>query len=129
MSLRRGAAALTLVALLGAACGGGDAGGEEDVGTDTGAGGGGGGSSAATLTASDFKWDPTSLTVAAGGTIELTNEDDAKHNITVEEAGIDEDVDPMGSVSVDVGDAEPGSYDFICEYHPDTMKGTLEVTE
>ncbi|HEX2049423.1 MAG TPA: cupredoxin domain-containing protein [Actinomycetota bacterium] len=114
----RAAAALALVALTGAACGGGE--------DDAGAAGGG---SSATLTASEFKWDPTSLSVAAGGTIEVTNEDDAKHNVTVEEAGIDEDVDPNGSVSVDVGDAEPGSYDFVCEYHPDTMKGTLEVTE
>ena len=82
-----------------------------------------------TLTAAEFAWDPADLTVAAGESIELVNEDDAKHNLTVEDAGIDEDVDPNGTVTVDVADVEPGSYDFVCEYHPDAMTGTLEVTE
>ena len=63
-----------------------------------------------------------------GGTIDFTNEDDAEHNFTAEEAGIDEDVDPSGSTTIDLGDVEAGSYDFFCEYHKDTMTGTLEVT-
>ncbi len=40
---------------------------------------------------------------------------------------MDEDVDGGASVTVDLGDVEPGSYEFVCEYHPDTMTGTLEV--
>jgi plastocyanin len=80
------------------------------------------------LTASNFAFDPTSLSAAAGGTIEFVNEDDAEHNITAEDAGIDEDVDAGATTTVDLGDVEPGTYDFICEYHPDTMTGTLEVT-
>ena len=106
------------LALLGAACGGGD---EGD------SGGEGGGSETTTLTAAEFTFEPSSLTVASGGSIEFTNEDDAEHNITAEEAGIDEDVDAGGSVTVDLSDVEAGSYDFFCEYHPD-MKGTLEVS-
>lgn len=111
--------ALVVLALLGAACGGGD---EGDSGGE-----GGGGTETATLTAAEFAFEPSSLTVASGGSIEFTNEDDAEHNITAEEAGIDEDVDAGGSVTVDLSDVEAGTYDFICEYHPD-MKGTLEVT-
>lgn len=113
---------LACFALVGAACGG------DDEGSD-GATGDGGGSESVTLTASDFAFQPESLSVASGGTIEFTNEDDAEHNITAEDAGVDEDVDPNGSVTVDLADVEPGSYEFICEYHPDSMTGTLEVTE
>ena len=121
MKLMRVLAALSIVALLGAACGG-----DDDTGGATGDGGGGGGS--VTLTAADFAFDPESLSVAAGDTIELVNEDDTEHNITVEDADIDEDVDPGDTTTVDVGEVEAGSYDFFCEYHPDQMTGTLEVT-
>lgn len=112
-------AAIAVVALLGAACGG-------DDGDDAASGGDGGGSSV-TLTASDFSWDTDTLTVPAGGSIEVVNEDDAEHNLTIEDADVDEDVEAGESATVDLGDVEAGSYDFFCEYHPDTMTGTLEV--
>lgn len=115
-----------MVAILAAACGGDD--GEATNGGGTGGDGGGGGGSV-TLTAANFAFQPESLTAAVGDSIEFTNEDDAKHNITAEDAGLDEDVDASSSTTVDLADVEPGSYDFICEYHPDSMKGTLEVTE
>lgn len=119
MSKRRSLAAVVgLVALVAAACGGDDG--------DTAASGNGGGE-AVTLTAADFAWDPGSLTASAGGSIELVNEDDAKHNLTIEDAGVDEDVEAGESLTVDLGDVEAGSYDFVCEYHPDTMTGTLEL--
>ncbi|MFN2587714.1 MAG: cupredoxin domain-containing protein [Actinomycetota bacterium] len=117
MKVRSAVAALTLVALVGGACGG------DDDGGDSGGGG------AVTLTAADFAWDPADPSVAAGGSIEVVNEDDTEHNLTVEDAGIDEDVEADGSVTVDLADAEPGTYEFFCKYHPDTMTGTLEVTE
>ena len=116
-----------MVALLAAACGGDD--GESTNGGGTGGGGEGGGGGAVTLTAANFAFQPESLTAAVGDSIEFTNEDDAKHNITAEDAGLDEDVDAASSTTVDLADVEPGSYDFFCEYHPDSMKGTLEVTE
>lgn len=115
-------AMVAAVALFGAACGGDDA--EDDGGS---AGGDGAGGGAVTLTAAEFAWDPETLTASAGGSIELVNEDEAEHNLTIEEAGVDEDVDGGQSVTVDLGDVEAGSYEFVCEYHPDTMKGTLEV--
>lgn len=122
MSKRKMLVAVAVVAMLGAACGGDDGGGETDTAADT-----GGGGDAVTLTAVEFAWDPDTLTVPAGGSIELVNEDEAEHNITVEDAGIDEDVDGGQTITVDLGDVKAGSYDFVCEYHPDTMKGTLEV--
>lgn len=123
MSKRRSlVGAVVFVALLGAACGG------DDGGDDGGAASGGdGGGSSVTLTAKDFAWDPASLSAAAGSSIELVNDDEAKHNLTIEEAGVDEDVEGGATITVDLGDVEAGSYEFVCEYHPDTMTGTLEV--
>lgn len=118
---------MVMVAVLGAACGGDD--GEATDGGGTGGGDTGGGGGSVTLTAADFAFQPESLTVAAGDTIEYTNEDDAEHNISAEEADLDEDVEAGSSTTVDLADVDPGTYDFICKYHPDSMKGTLEVTE
>ncbi|MDQ3620323.1 MAG: cupredoxin domain-containing protein [Actinomycetota bacterium] len=118
---------MVIVAVLAAACGGDD--GEATDGGGTGGGDNGGGGGSVTLTAANFAFQPESLTAAAGDTIEFTNEDDAEHNISAEEAGLDEDVEAASSTTVDLADVEPGTYDFICEYHPDSMKGTLEVTE
>jgi plastocyanin len=118
MSLKRWVICLAVVALFGAACGG-------DSGDDGGTGGGG---TVATLTASNFAFNPTSLTAAAGGSIEFTNDDDTEHNFTIEDLDIDEDAEGGGSITVDLGDAEAGTYDFFCKYHKDSMTGTLEIT-
>jgi plastocyanin len=125
MNTRRMLVALGIVALMAAACGGDDASSENASGS----GGGGGGGAATTVTASDFAFDPESVTVAAGDGIELVNDGEAEHNITAEDAGLDEDVDAGDTVTIDTSGVEPGSYDFFCEYHPDQMKGTLEVAE
>ena len=116
-----------MVALLAAACGGDD--GEATNGGGTGGGGDGGGGGSVTLTAANFAFQPESLTAAAGDSIEFTNEDDAEHNFTAKDADLDEDVEAGSSATVDLADVEPGSYDFFCKYHPDSMTGTLEVTE
>jgi plastocyanin len=122
--IKRTLATLGIVALLATACGGDEEGSPAASGD-----GGGGGSSSVTITAADFSFDPETVTAAAGDTIELSNEGDSPHNLQAEEAGLDEDVDPGATVSVNLADVEPGTYDFICKFHPDDMKGTLEVTE
>lgn len=111
--------ALTLVALVAIACGG-----DDTPAADTGDTGGG----AATLTASNFAFDPASLTAAAGSSVEFTNDDDVEHNFTAEDLGIEQDVEGGESATIDLGDAEPGTYDFFCKYHKDTMTGTIEIT-
>ena len=122
---------LAVIALLGAACGGGDddggstEGGSEETTEETTDTGGGGG--AVTLTAAEFAFDPADLSAAAGDTIEFVNEDDAEHNFTAEDVGIDEDVDAGGSTTISLEGVEAGSYEYFCEYHPE-MKGTLEVS-
>ena len=114
--------------LVGAACGGSDDGGSESEGTSTEAEGESSGGGSVSLTAANFEFEPGDLSAAAGDTIEFTNEDDAPHTFTAEDAGIDEEVDAGGSTSISLADAEPGSYDFVCTIHPE-MKGTLEITE
>lgn len=114
--------------LVGAACGGSEADGTETEGTATETEGESSGGGSVSVTAVNFSFDPNELSAAAGDTIEFTNEDDAPHTFTAEEAGIDESVDAGGSTSISLADVEPGSYDFVCTIHPD-MKGTLEITE
>jgi len=123
---RRMLATVGIVALLATACGGDDGGSPAASGDD---GGGGGGGASVTVTAADFSFDPGSVTAASGDTIELSNEGESPHNLQAEEAGLDEDVDPGKTVSIDLADVEPGTYDFVCKFHPDDMKGTLEITE
>jgi plastocyanin len=123
--IRRMLATAGIVAMLATACGGDDEG-SQAASED---GGGGGGRSSVTVTAADFSFDPETVTAAAGGTVELSNEGDSPHNLQAEEAGLDEDVDAGETVPVDLAGVEPGTYDFICRFHPDDMKGTLEITE
>ncbi len=130
MSLRgKVGALLLLVMVIGVACGGDDGGSEttdtNNDAADTEADTGGAG----TLVTANFAFDPSTLTAAAGDTIEFTNEDDTKHNFTAEDAGLDVDADAGGSATIDLADVESGSYDFYCKYHKDSMTGTLEVTE
>jgi len=113
-----------IVALLATACGGDDGG----SATASGDGGGGGGAGSVTLTAADFSFEPGSVSASAGDTIELSNEGEAPHNLQSEEAGLDEDVDAGKTVSIDLAGIEPGTYDFICKFHPDDMIGTLEIS-
>jgi plastocyanin len=108
---------LVAVAFLLAACGGGDGGG-------TGDGGGGG---AATLTMVDNEFQPADLTVSSGTELTLSNEGQAPHTFTVTDAGIDEEVDAGQSSSTTV-DLDPGTYDFVCQFHESAgMTGTLTV--
>jgi|SRR5215213_6958733 len=122
MSIKRWVIVLSVAALVGAACGGDDSGGN---GGSSAAGGGGG---SVQLTASNFAFDPTDLSVAAGGSFQASNEDDTEHNFTADDVGIDQDLDPGDTTTIDLSDVKPGTYDFHCKFHPDTMKGTLEVT-
>jgi plastocyanin len=119
MDLRKALVVGTVaLAMLGAACGG-----------DDGGGGGGGGDGGASVSAVDFAFEPTTLSVSSGDTITVTNEGEASHTFTVEEGEehlIDQEVAPGASSEVTV-DLEAGEYEFYCEFHPE-MTGTLTVS-
>lgn len=96
-----------------AACGGGSEGGE------------GGGSAAMSMT--DNAFDPATLTVSSGDSLEVSNDGQALHNLTVEGEGIDQDVQAGQSASVTM-DLEPGEYTMFCEYHRSAgMEGSITV--
>ena len=116
MKLARLTIPLALAAMLVAACGGGDSGG----------GGGGGGTGTDGLTMVDNAFEPSSLSVAADSSLTVTNEGQAPHTFTVEDDGIDEQVDAGQSTTVDIA-LEPGTYGFVCNFHPE-MTGELTVT-
>lgn len=78
----------------------------------------------------DFYFDPTTLAVDVGAevTIELTNSGSVAHSWT--SADLNAEVEASSgeeSFLTFTAPAEPGSYDFFCEFHPDQMQGTISI--
>jgi plastocyanin len=113
-------AAATVLVLGLAACGDDDD--DGNGGTDNGRA-----DTGATIVAANIAFDPTELSVAAGETITLRNEDDVEHSFTIDDPDIDAEAEGGEEATVDAPD-QPGTYDFHCRYHPDQMTGTLTVT-
>jgi len=127
-------AALMSAALL-AGCGGGD---DADTGAappststarTTADADAGAGEPTDTIKVVDFVYDPTPAAVRAGQRISVPNADAAPHTIT--DAGSGKAFDSgtikgkaTGSLTID----KPGSYRYICEFHP-FMKGEITVTQ
>jgi plastocyanin len=87
----------------------------------------GGGGATIALTAKDFSFTPTSLSVpAGGGTVKFTNTGSVEHNFTVDGKSISKDAEAGESATVAV-DLPAGTYKFHCKYHPTQMTGTLTV--
>ena len=81
------------------------------------------------ITASNFKFDPTTITATAGQPVTFTIKNTAsgtEHNLTIEKLSVNKDVKAGESASQTVTPAA-GTYDYHCEYHPTQMKGTLTV--
>jgi plastocyanin len=124
---------VAVLALVGVACGGDDE--PEDGGTTpqtdeettetsepTDDGGGG-----TLVTANNFAFTPSELTVASGGTIAARNGNPiTPHTFTVEETDIDVSLAAGSSEDVPI-DLDPGEYGFVCTIHGQ-MTGTLTVT-
>ena len=118
-------------ALLAGACGGGS-GDEADGSSDAGGDSGGGMAEALpiTVTAAKFKFDPKSFEGHATHTFEMTfvNEDDTQHSFTIDEMEVDIEAAGGEEVTEEFTPEETGSFEYYCKYHPDTMKGKLEVS-
>jgi plastocyanin len=79
------------------------------------------------LTAKDFSFTPSAVSVKQGKvTFSLKNSGSVEHNLSIEDLKVDKDVEAgeTGSVTVD---AKPGTFAFHCEYHPTKMKGTITI--
>ncbi len=80
------------------------------------------------LTAVDLAFTATDIKLAPGEvTFVVKNADPDYHNLTIFGAKVYKDVGPHKTVKVKVN-LVPGTYPFRCEYHPDTMKGTIVVS-
>ena len=83
---------------------------------------------AETLVMVDDAFQPQAWEVREG-TYTVENRGQALHNLTVEGADIDIDVQPGDSQEVEIG-LDPGEYEMVCEYHiAQGMTGTLVVRE
>lgn len=86
----------------------------------------GGNGGAGDLTMQDNAFLPESLTVSAGS-ISIANDGTALHNFSIDGQGIDTDVQPGQTETVDLS-LDAGGYPFECKYHPE-MTGTLTIEQ
>lgn len=78
------------------------------------------------ITIENFKYSPSTLTVKAGDTINVTNKDMPDHTITADDGSFDTGlISQNGSVSF-VAPSKTGTYQYHCTSHP-YMKGTIIV--
>ena len=82
------------------------------------------------VTGVDFKFEPSSITAAAGSTIEFTNGGQSPHTFNVEGTSFELTADPGGSDRGSLKGFKPGTYQVICSIpgHAQLgMKATLVV--
>jgi plastocyanin len=109
--------ALALAAVLAGAC------------SSSGSSGKSSGGATVSMTAKDFAYTPTAVSVKAGKvTFEVKNAGSVEHNLTIAALKVNTDVEDGKTASAPVDDVKPGTYAFHCEYHPTKMKGTITVT-
>lgn len=88
-----------------------------------------GGTDSLDVSLEDFAINPDELTVAAGSTLNLTNDGAVVHNLAIDGVA-SEMLDPAGSGELDLSELEPGTYTMICEVpgHEEAgMKGTITI--
>jgi plastocyanin len=96
----------------------------------------GGGETSVSMT--EYEFDPDDLSVASGDTLELTNEGELPHNLTIvegeptgggAEVAASDDI-PGGDSGTLTVDAEPGDYGMLCTipgHAEQGMTGTVAV--
>ncbi|MBX0325410.1 cupredoxin domain-containing protein [Halomicroarcula sp. F13] len=79
-----------------------------------------------TIRMANTEFHPLVAEVTSGTGLTVTNEDVARHTITVPALDVDETVDSGASVSFTV--QQTGTFDYVCTFHPPRMLGRLVVT-
>ena len=80
----------------------------------------------------DYYFEPTFLKASPGATIhvELENEGDDTHTFTIDSLGIDQEVAPGDSATVDVTLPQEGAVRFYCRFHGNMgMQGAFFFNE
>jgi plastocyanin len=80
----------------------------------------------------EYSFDPSDPTVASGDSLEVVNDGELPHNLTVEGEDL-ATADLEGGASEELTvDLDPGDYEFICsiaDHAAQGMTGTLTVEE
>lgn len=85
-----------------------------------------------TMTASQFEFSPSTITVNQGDTVVLTiTSSDVTHGFSLPEFGVSENLEPGQTVSVQFVADKKGTFTFSCSVFcgsgHSSMKGTLKV--
>jgi plastocyanin len=89
------------------------------------------GESEVEVEADDYYFEPTVLEGKSGQnlTLEVENEGEAEHNLTIDKQGIDQDLPPGEKATIEVTFPASGTVAFYCKYHTsEHMAGALETT-
>ena len=73
----------------------------------------------------DLRFAPNRTTIAAGGTVTFAWNGEVFHNVASEKGGFSTDLVKSGSFTFTI--STPGSYPYMCEVHPTTMRGIIDV--
>ena len=101
----------------------GGAGGGSAANPPAGGGGGGAAPPSATIHMANRAFGPSSVTIAAGGSVTFVNDDDREHTATGD--AFDTGVLNSGARSRE-SFPSAGTFSFLCQIHPD-MRGTVNV--
>ncbi len=121
-----GVATLIATALVLGGCGGEDSSPGSSAGQ---AGQAEGGGQTTTVVAEDFSFATSKLAFRPGAevTVTLDNQGEAEHTFSISE--LDVEAEAAGGETAEATFTMPksGSFEFFCKYHPDDMRGTLDV--
>ncbi|HYZ93154.1 MAG TPA: cupredoxin domain-containing protein [Actinomycetota bacterium] len=74
-----------------------------------------------------FRFQPREVTVGIGETVTWSQQDDTLHTVTSE--GLFDSKDLAQGETFSFTFERAGSYRYLCEKHPEGMRGTVTVTE
>jgi Cupredoxin-like domain len=83
------------------------------------------------LTLKDHGFAPAQIRAPANERfrIEITNQDSTPAEFESSDLRAEKIIVPGGRITITAGPLKPGTYTFFDDYHPDTAKGTVIVTE
>jgi plastocyanin len=73
-----------------------------------------------------YEFEPAAIQVAAGTTVTWTNDDNFTHSVELEGQASPVGVMKPGESATHTF-TTPGSYPYICTFHPQDMRGVVEV--